>query len=300
MFKKSEKSGKTQESLRENKEQRSENKPSRSQFQERPRICLIDVEENICESLKSSGFNCFNGTLGSIVQVPNKDQYDDHYCRLNYKFPPNLHEYDIVVIDLQNSKITQYRPEEHSPRGGKGQKHFALRSAFPETVFDPRPMSSNILGRQLPSVAERETLYVIFAAENERVEYFPGQITARGFISSDIQTYSTYAFFPELPLCSNMAGKDTKVLLSGDSELGRLLQKHNDEIIYRIAFIHPTHLTGGYGRVRDPNLSPLMAAGGGRIVSFAYLRKQNHTFFFPQIKRKEEFLLDLFQSVLPG
>jgi len=71
---------------------------------ERPRICLIDVVGDICKEIEDAGFNCFIGTLGSIIVVPNKKPHDRHLCRLYYKFPPNIHEYDIVVIDLQNIK----------------------------------------------------------------------------------------------------------------------------------------------------------------------------------------------------
>src|SRR5881396_2373247 len=90
VMRKGEKKDKSQEVLAESKERINENELSQLHFQDRPRICLIDVEEKICETLKSSGFNCFVGTLGSVVEVPNRSHHDVHPCLLNYEFPPNL------------------------------------------------------------------------------------------------------------------------------------------------------------------------------------------------------------------
>ena len=67
---------------------------------ERPRICLIDVDHNIVTTLKAEGFNCYEGTLGPLIEVNNTDRHSFRECLLHYNFPLNLHEYDIVIIDL--------------------------------------------------------------------------------------------------------------------------------------------------------------------------------------------------------
>lgn len=45
---------------------------------------------------------------------------------------------------------------------------------------------------------------------------------------------------------------------------------------------------------------PLMVTADDQIISFAYLAGKNCSFFFPTIERKQDFLLGLLQTVLPG
>ncbi len=298
MFWKRKKKDRAQAGVAESKDRIPENEPPPLHFQERPRICLIDVEEEICKSLQSSGFNCSVGTLGAMVEVPNRGQHNSHACLLNCVFPQNLHEYDIVVIDLQNPKRIQYRAADHTHSNTRGQKQHALVSSFPETLFDPRPLSSSILRSRLEDLLERETLFVVFAAENEKMEYFPVRITAGGSERLDSETHWTYDFFSKLPSYENITGRDTKVVLSDDSELGRLLRSHNREAIYRIVFRHPTYWEQGE-YIKISNFIPLMIAGEDQIVSFAFNREKNCAMFFPEISCKKDFLLDLFQRVLP-
>jgi hypothetical protein len=82
-------------------------------IKEKPKICAIDLDQKIVEALKSKGLDCFSGTLGSQVKVPNLSRYDPHPCLLNCNFPPNLHEYDIVIIDLKAQEPIEYIESEH-------------------------------------------------------------------------------------------------------------------------------------------------------------------------------------------
>jgi hypothetical protein len=76
-------------------------KSSKIQIKETPKICAIDLDPEIIKALRDRGLQCFSGTLGSQVKVPNFNIGDQHPCLLNFNFPPNLHEYDIVIVDLQ-------------------------------------------------------------------------------------------------------------------------------------------------------------------------------------------------------
>ena len=69
-------------------------------FQERPKICLIDIDTNAKEALTAAGFNCTVGSLGSPIKLPNEKRGDERLCRLNNHIPQDLHEYDIIVMNL--------------------------------------------------------------------------------------------------------------------------------------------------------------------------------------------------------
>lgn len=108
-----------------------------------------------------------------------------------------------------------------------------------------------------------------------------------------------YSFYSKLPKYTNLVGEDTVVVCPKKSEIGSLLAKHNSETTYDIVFRHPTR-QGSKGKlIDDESFVPLMEAGPGRVVAFAHKRKNNHSLLFPRIKRKHEFMLDLFGTVLP-
>jgi hypothetical protein len=269
------------------------------QIQERPRICLIDLEDECVQTLNSRGFNCYSGTLGPLVEVPNRKKYDQHQCLPNFDFPLNLHEYDIVVIDLQSPKKVAYIREDHTRTQTKGQTQTVLRSSFPETVFDPRALAATILEFELRPFMEKESILIVFAAEAETVEYHPISITADGSMRLNSETHAIYSFYPRLPTHKNITGQDTIVVVDKGTEIGSLLERHNYEATYSIIFDHPTFREGS-DRVKDEDFAPLMNAKTKGIVAFVHRTKRNSfTFFLPRIRRKTIFLTDLFETVLP-
>lgn len=267
--------------------------------QERPRVCLIDVEVQIAETLKSRGLNCYQGTLGAVVDVPNTPQHSVHQCLLNHDFPPNMHEYDIVVVDLQSPRSTSYDPERHTHTKTKGPTQYYFISAFPETVFDPRALAASILNSRLQPLMEKESILIVFTAPQEHVAYQPSSVTVDGPQRHDQTSYSLYDFYSSLPNCKNITGKDTTVVASKGGSMAALLNKHNNDAMYTIAFAHPTYWEDK-GYVKTKNFVPLMTAGADRVVAFAHVRTVNWAFFFPRVKDKQDFLCDLFEKVLPG
>ena len=272
---------------------------SRASFQERPRICLIDVEDKCVEVLKGHGFNCYSGTFGSQVRVPNTLESPAHQCLLNFDLPSNLHEYDVVVVDLQNPKRVEYVQADHQHSETKGTEQIAFRSMFPETIFDPRPVAARLLDSWLRPLMNRDSILVVFAARQETVKYQLIAVTLRGIDSRNEERHSIYDFYPRLPSCENVTGEDTVVVSTVDSEITSLLKRHNRDAKYEIAFGHPTTWKDG-ASVKVANFIPLMRAGEDQFVAFAHIREKNLAFFFPHIKDKRAFLSDLFQRVLPG
>jgi hypothetical protein len=266
--------------------------------QERPRVCLMDVDEGIVESLRSKGMNCFSGTLGSLVSVPNKGYGASHQCLLNYEFPDNLHEYDVVVIDLQNKKTVEYDLHQHVHSHVTGHVQQAFRSTYPETLFDPRPAAAQVLGDELQAFLGRETVCVIFAAENDLVTYYPIKITSDGIKKCDMISLSLYGFYPDIPSMVPLKGIDTRVLIDTSSELGQLLRRHNASSEYETAFAHPMRWKEQQ-RVESDDFIPLMAAMSGEAISYVHKRQKNCTFVFPVITDKKAFLVDLMERVLP-
>ena len=265
---------------------------------DRPRICAIDLPDDCVEAIKSKGFIAFAGTLGPLVEVPNVVRAPWHQCLPNSLFPPNLHEYDIVIIDLQNPRTVAYVEKDHTRTWTKGPKQFGWMSCLPATIFDPRALASKMLEPELSPLMHKESILVVFAAEYEDIEYQPIEIDQDGSMQLDPLTYSLYHFCPHLPPHGNLAGRDTTVVFQKPAELSSLLKQHNDETAYEIIFHHPTRWVD-HTQVKDPTFIPLMEAGPDNIVAFAHVHENSLTLFFPHIRRKVEFLTDLLGTVLP-
>ena len=284
---------------RKSNRQSSASDSSENHMQERPRICLIDVESELSEALKSRGMNCFTGTLGPLVEIPNAPQHAPHHCLPNSNFPSNMHEYDIVIVDLQTPKTTPYISNEHKRTKCKGQEQFYLVSSYPETLFDPRALSASVLKDSLRPLMEKDSILIVFTAPQEEVDYQTIAITANGPCHRDPSSYSLYNFYSDLPEWNNVSGKDTVVVAPEDTSIGSLLYKHNKDTVYTIAFDHPQHWQDDE-MIKSKNFIPLMTMSGEKIISFAYIRKKNFTFFFPTISDKKGFLCELLEKVLPG
>ncbi len=268
--------------------------------QDRPRICLLDVNKEIVKTLIAQGFNCEEGTFGYLIDVPNKvNQEHTHICLLNNKFPDNLHEFDIVIIDLQHPTIKPYDSNDHTHIQAKGEKQIVFFSNYPETVFDPRGLSGNALKSDLEYLLEKKSILIIFAAENETITYQPYNQTSDGYHPLGPVSLSIYGFYGDIPDNRNLTGKDTHVVLDSNSEFRALLERHNQDAKYSITFTHPHYWEKGEQKKKE-NFLPLMEGRPDDVVAFAHFRGENITFVFPQIQKKETFLLDFFEKVLPG
>ena len=273
-----------------------------SDFQEIPRILLFDSEEPDSSLLCSRGFNCTCGTLGKQVEVPNKSRNDEHICLCNYDFPPNLHEFDILVVNLQNVETVPYDPSDHLHTYVRGKDTFAIRSRYPQTIFDPRSFSGAILASGLSGFTNKSAIIIVFATRKEEMSYDFVRITERGIVSHSESTYDTYSFIQGLrfPSSTNVFGKETHVAPSISTDFQRLLARHNKEAIYHIIFEHDTEWDSRKQKqVKRSTFVPLMLSSDNRIVSYADYDPKTSIFVFPDVRKKGEFLVELFETVLP-
>jgi len=279
------------------------NHTTESNFQETPKILLIDLKEPDSSLLRSKGFNCTSGTLGKQVEVPKESRHDEHICLLNHNFPDNLHEFDILVVNLQNVETVPYDPSDHLPTYVRGRETLAMRSRYPQTIFDPRSFSGAILASDLSGFIDKTAIIIVFAATKEETSYDFVRITERGIESMRESTYNTYSFIEGLrfPLSTNVFGKETHVAPGISTDFGRLIARHNEEARYHITFNHPTEWDNGTQRQVNLNtFVPLMLSLDDRIVSYADYDPKTSIFVFPDIRRKGKFLVELFETVLPA
>ena len=271
-------------------------------FQERPRICLIDIDSDAKDALTSDGLNCVNGSLGSLIKLPNHKYSDKCFCRLDDAIPQNLHEYDIVIIDLKDREPIQYDAASHLSLVGNSAKQSFLLCEFPQTIFDPRPLTGYMLRSMIVEIQKKESIIIVFASEQKEISYNSVIIIPEWSFKDKQFKYDNYSFLPDITSSNNRTGIETKVISGNvefDVEFTNFLQKYNQEFIYEITFQHPAHWDN-WQSIKDSDFIPLITNSGDEIISYAKIYDSSILFVFPQLENKVSFLLELFQRYLPA
>ena len=270
-------------------------------FQERPLICLIDMDEGVSKRLEQSGFNCTTASFGTQVRVPNKSVGDKHFCLLRNDLPSNLHEYDILVIDLEDKESEPYNQSDHLRTDSKHFDQYYFISQYPQTVFDPRPHRSLFASEDIAEIQKKPSIIIVFADELQTISYFPVQQGITGISHEKPRKIENYSFHNLFSTVSktNKYGHETAVV-SNNNEFRSFLQKYNDQFYYAVTFRHAKILDSSKGAfVPDPHFYPLVTNLSDEIVSFAYISGRSAMFVFPKLDNKDEFMLELFQTYLP-
>lgn len=265
---------------------------------ERPRICCFDLHEDTLSALRKSGANIYCGNLGSKVKVPNTTRRENHQLLLNYDFPPNLHEYDVFVIDLDNSKTIDYKPEEHIRETHTGKSSICLLSSYPETLFDPRPLVSFFLKIQLHKITNRKYLVLAFSSEAYNIDYESVEITEGYTERQGVQQYNIYSFWNFVPIAEPKFGKEINVSKMRNN-FQSILEKYKKGSFYNQTFHHPTTWANDK-RIKVEKYFPLMTNMNGDIISYLEFNENDNLIILPQIKDKSNFLIEFLSKIAPS
>lgn len=255
---------------------------------DKPKICCIDIEESDINKLKEQGFNIEIGSLGSKVKVPNRMQKDWNIVLPNANFPTDLHEFDITILDLNNDKTIDYKQNEHYKNEHTGTSSMALHSAYPETIFNPKPLGSYLLRESLRKLGGKEHLVIIFTTENYDVEYQNLEITEKTNWIKDKFKSNIYSFKNYTPLNGSKNGKEVIMCDNMDIKLKDFLSRYTNQMQYNQTFYLPSN-----------TYLPLIKNTNGDIVSIQ-INDDNKTYiYFPQVKEKAKFLNEFLSEIAP-
>lgn len=264
---------------------------------ERPRICCIDIDDKVINQLTSSGFNIFSGNLGSKIKVPNTSRHDSYQLLLDFNFPANIHEYDIFIIDLDNGKTIDYKKEDHTITNHTGKFAFSFLSTYPETIFDPRPIISEILKSKINQIGKRPHIIITFTTGSYIIEYEPVKITEGYASKQGIEKYNIYSYADNLPLNEPKYGKEMTVC-DMRIDLKNLLELNLKKTTYNQTFYHPT-VRDNEKIIPDPNYQPLIKNSNEDIVSIVEFKGNSFMFYFPQIESKGDFINTFLTNIAP-
>lgn len=261
-----------------------------------PMICLFDFNGEVEEELAKLRFNCVAGSFGAKVKVNNGWQ-EEKLLKLKYDCPNNLHEFDIVMLDMTNSTTEKFDPNQHNLENTTGAKAQALLSRYPEQIFDPRPLSVNIIAHEINQLISKKSIVIAFCGSENIAEYHFVEITSRGSRVTESHSYSNLTFYNDFPPHQERHGKKAAIP-EGGSKLSPLFEKHLNGIEYSTIFFHPT-VWKDNKQSKVENFIPLLLNERKEILSYAHFVNKSLVLVFPNIKEKASFVSNLFKTYLP-
>nr|WP_121271743.1 hypothetical protein [Pedobacter schmidteae] len=258
------------------------------------KICAFNLPADAVDDLRKNGVELYDGCIGKQVTL-NYGMYErSHYCLPQSNIPKNLHEYNVVIIDLTNVETIFYDKEQHKKLKNKSTKEFYLTCYRPQNLFDSRAFVLRHLQKNLTQIIDTGALVIIFCSEDEKIEYHYSGVG----IEDSNETINMYSFHSSIPDHTNKNGEIIKVS-KGSSEINNLLRRYADQASYHITFTLPQKYENGKYEP-DKTYVPLMLSNKDEVVSFYKNHDDSGIFYFPDIRDKKGFLKSFLQEVAPN
>lgn len=264
---------------------------------ERPQILTLNLTEKSNSTLVDKGFNVYQGSLGKLVDTKN-EKHKFKYHLLNNDFPANSHEYDIVIVDFSNEETIDYVKSDNQRGKNKTENNSYLICKYPQTIFDPRGLSSHVFISKIKEILKKECLFIVFQNEKVDIEYKMVEENGDRPISKGSQEANFYEFVPNFYFQQNKFGKETKVI-PNNGELSSFLEKYNKDFTYENTFQHP-RIWDNDLKIPDPRFYPLIQNLNNEIVSYVYITDIQVVFIFPVLEDNSKFLLGFLEAIAPS
>lgn len=261
-----------------------------------PKILTLNLKANTLKKLKEHKYNIYEGSLGNLIQT-NIEKGESKFCLLNHDFPENLHEYQIVIVDIQNVESIPYVESENIRTNNKYEDNVYLLSKYPQTVFDPRPHAAHFLNNRIREIMRHDSMLIVIQGKEETIKY---TIVDKGRHTEVLgyEEYRIYEFLPFDFFSRNKTGIETKIAIKS-GELTNFLAKYNSQFKYLNIFTQPT-VWEGDERINDPNFIPLVLNQDDEIVSYAFFHEKTGIYLFPCLDDYSSFIVDFLEGIAPS
>lgn len=250
-----------------------------------PQIYIVN-NQKIAERLNQK-YNIAVGDLG-IVKAVEYNPYDNNrYVNLEYSMIDNLHEYSVVIIDLQNKNEVKYCTEDDKPYGSP----FLFEVSYPQKNFIPTPL----VLKNLRSKLNKQCLKIIFAGKKCIQKYAWVEVTGQDRYSRlNQEEHDVYEIVQ-----TKAISKNGKKIVAEKNELAQCIAKYTTE--YKVTFEMPTRWNANLREsVLDPNFIPLLKNQDGEPISYiGYSPDCGYEILLPVCEKKDELIEKLLTSILP-
>lgn len=249
-----------------------------------PQVCVINNSE-IAEKLQEK-YIVAEGNLGILKQIKYSSYKNERFVNLEYDLISNLHEYKVVVIDLQSRNITKMCSEDEVPYGLKNM----FQIDYPAQEFDPTPLVMN----QIPNRMSKECLRIIFCGSRYTERYKLVEILGQGQVGYP-EEFVEDIYCTIGAVVNNREGKKIK---AKDYKLAQTIAKY--VVGYKAVFSLPTHWdTAEQEYVQDEDYVPLISNQEDEVISYFGYKETGYELLLPLCRDKEKLIDELFSQVLP-
>ena len=130
---------------------------------QRPKILLLDMDEECGDQLRAAGYNVEEGTLGYAYPAPNRDDLNPIPAPPTFRF---LKEKEIVFIDCARRIKAQEPQRTREPRNRTVLQHGS------NGTIDPRPFNINFLKNDFDYILNGGGILICLMSEQYHILYY--------------------------------------------------------------------------------------------------------------------------------
>ena len=115
-----------------------------------------------------------------------------------------------------NDHVIPYAFEDHQRKTVSTDGETKLEVSHPTNIFDPRPLSYDLLNKQLVEFVRQPSIIIVFADEAYETTYQPVHFRSSSY-AEDLEKVkkSNYSFWPRIPLRSKKHGLKSNIVAHG-------------------------------------------------------------------------------------
>lgn len=253
-----------------------------------PQIYVIDNEQ-IADKLSDIYSVVYNGTLGKSKNIKYSGRVQKRYINFKNEILANIHEYKVIIIDLQSERECVVCKEDESPINPP----YLMLTEYPKNFFEPAPLELEYICRNL----SKECIRIIFADLDYVEEYKFVKILGKYEYSypeeRNISIYSTIG--------ANIINKQGKKISKRKHEhkLATVISKYTKG--YRAVFDMPTIWDKTKREyISDDNYIPVLFNEDEEVISYiGYDSETGYELILPYCDNKEKLIEELCLKVLP-
>lgn len=250
-----------------------------------PQIYVIN-NPVIAEKLREK-YIVEEGNLGIVKQIWYERNENNRYVNLEYDIIGNLHEFKVIIIDLQNVLPKKICKTDESPNGIP----YLFQVDYPMECFNPYPyvmtrvsegMNPNGI-RIIFSDNDYTENYKVIKIEGQNRKGYPEEFGEEIYKTIGVGTFD----------------KTGKKIKSGEQILAQSIAKYVDG--YNVIFCIPTVWDSSKNEsVRDKNYIPLIFNQDDEVISYiGYNEENGYELLLPVCRNKEELIDELLSRLLP-
>ena len=251
-----------------------------------PQIFIVnngDIVNKLSES-----YNIGIGNLGINKIVDFGEYAEKRYVNLEYKTVDNLHEYSVIIIDLQNENETR---NFINNKKEVENENYLFELTYPKRIFNPTSLVLHFMknNMRVPS------LKIIFAGHAYTETYDLVEVlNQQQYSHPEKHIYNVYEVIQ-----ASVISKYGKKIISANHKLSNLIMKYTSE--YKAIFHLPYVWDGDSKKsIRNPNFIPLLKNQDDEVISYiGYSESSGYELLLPVCDKKDELIDELLSSYLP-